>query len=98
MVNNAVNTSTITISVSPYTWNLLTDEIKNTASSKNINIVLLEGNYIDDGRWKTKQNVITDIDDIRSGAALGLTALQDIPDDYKFEIATNEDIDLLKFN
>ena len=36
MVNNAVNTSTITISVSPYTWNLLTDEIKNTASSKNI--------------------------------------------------------------
>lgn len=98
MVSNAVNTSTITISVSPYTWNLLTDEIKNTASSKNINIVLLEGNYIDDGRWKTKQNVITDIDDIRSGAALGLTALQDIPDDYKFEIATNEDIDLLKFN
>lgn len=98
IVGNAVNTSTITISVSPYTWNLLTDDIKNSATSKNINIVLLEGNFIDDGRWNTKQDIILDLNDIRSGATLGQTALQDIPDEYKFKIATNDDIDLLKFN
>lgn len=65
---------------------------------KNIIIALLEGNYIEDNRWQLKQNVISDLDAIRSGAALGLTALQDIPDDYKFEMATDDDIDLLKFN
>ena len=98
IVSNAVNTSTITISVSPYTWNLLTDDIKSTATNKNINIVLLEGNLIDDGRWNIKQDIISDLDIIRSGALLGQTALQDIPDEYKFNMATNADIDLLKFN
>lgn len=98
IVNNAANTSAITISVSPYTWNLMTDDIKNVASNKKITIALLEGNYIDDGRWSTKQDIISDIDSIRNGAALGLTALQDIPDDYKFVYATDDDIDLLKFN
>ena len=76
----------------------MTDDIKSVASNKNITIALLEGNYIDDGRWSTKQDVISDIDSIRNGAALGLTALQDIPDDYKFVYATDDDIDLLKFN
>ena len=70
IINNAVNTSAITIYVSPYTWNLLTNSIKTAATNKNINIVLLEGNYMDDNRWNTKQDVISDIDDIRSGAAL----------------------------
>ena len=54
IVNNAANTSAITISVSPYTWYRLTDEIKTAASAKNITIALLTGNYQDDSRWNTK--------------------------------------------
>lgn len=37
IVNNAANTSAITISVSPYTWNLLSDDIKTEASNKKYN-------------------------------------------------------------
>ena len=54
IVNNAANTSAITISVSPYTWYRLTDEIKTAASAKNITIALLTGNYQDDSRWGNK--------------------------------------------
>lgn len=87
IVNNAINTTTITISVSPYTWNRLTDEIKSAASAKKITIALLEGNMEDDNRLKviptlatkdelsTKQDKIEDLDDIRIGASKGNTAL-----------------------
>ena len=54
IVNNAANPSAITISVSPYTWYRLTDEIKTAASAKNITIALLTGNYQDDSRWGNK--------------------------------------------
>lgn len=50
IVSNAINTSAITISVSPYTYNLLSDTLIQTAASKNITIALLEGNYIEDNR------------------------------------------------
>ena len=79
IVNNAANTSAITISVSPYTWHRLSDEVKTAASAKNITIALLVGNLQDDSRWETKQDAISDLDEIRSGAAKGATALQ--PDD-----------------
>lgn len=80
IVSNAINTSAITISVSPYTWNRLTDEIKSAASAKKITIALLEGNMEDDNRLKviptlatkdelaTKQEKIEDLDAIREGA------------------------------
>jgi hypothetical protein len=60
------------ISVSPYTWNLLSDEIKDTATSKNINIVLLEGNYIEDKRFEqyaTKDYVNSEINELTYGVA-----------------------------
>ena len=38
----------------------------------------------------TKQDVITDLDSIRSGAALGATALQSVPDTYATEQWVNE--------
>lgn len=78
IVNNAINTSRITISVSPYTWYRLTDDVKAIAESKNITLELLTTNYADDSRWTTKQDSIDDLDTIRSGAALGATALQRI--------------------
>ena len=37
----------------------------------------------------TKQNVITDLDSIRSGAALGATALQEVPSEYVTETELN---------
>ena len=55
IVDKAINTSKIYIYVSPYTWNRLTDVIKTTASSKNIVITLLEGNYSDDKRLSAIQ-------------------------------------------
>lgn len=71
IVNNAINTSKITISVSPYTWYRLTDAIKATAKSKNITLELITTNYADDSRWATKQDKIADLDAIREGAAKG---------------------------
>lgn len=60
IVNNAINTSTITISVSPYTWNIINDELIATAKAKNINIVLLEGNMPNDKRWnKVSSDILT---------------------------------------
>lgn len=52
IVNNAINTSKITISVSPYTWYRLTDAIRETAKSKNITLEVLTTNYSDDARLK----------------------------------------------
>lgn len=83
IVNNAANTSKITISLSPYTWYRLTDEIRETAKSKNIALELITTNYVDDSRWATKQDTIADLDTIRSGAALGATALQSYTEQYK---------------
>ena len=66
IVNNAANTSAITISVSPYTWYRLTDDIKAAAAAKNITIALLEGNYFDDSRWATKQDKLTSGENIKT--------------------------------
>lgn len=50
IIEAATNTSKITISVSPYTYNLLSDADFELATSKNITIALLEGNYVEDKR------------------------------------------------
>lgn len=76
IVENAANTSAITISVSPYTYYRLTDEIKAAATAKNITIALIEGNLPDDRRWGTKQDTIEDLQTIRENAAKGATAVQ----------------------
>lgn len=80
IIQNAANTSKITISVSPYTWYRLTDEIKAAATAKNITLALITTNYTDDSRWVTKQDAISDLSAIREGAALGATALQEHQD------------------
>lgn len=50
MISNAANTNAITISVSPYTYNLLSQADFDLAASKNITIALLNTNYIEDKR------------------------------------------------
>lgn len=77
ILNNAANTSAITISVSPYTWYRLTDSIRELAKSKNITLELISTNYPDDVRWESKQDSIADLDTIRQGASLGETSVQE---------------------
>lgn len=60
IISQAANTSQITISVSPYTYNLLSSSDFELAASKNITIALLTGNYIEDQRL----NAIADKADI----------------------------------
>lgn len=56
IVNSAANTSKIYIYVSPYTWYRLTENIKTSASSKNIVIECISSNYLDDIRLNIIQN------------------------------------------
>ncbi len=50
IISAAANTSNITISVSSYTYNLLSQSDFDLATSKNITIALLTGNYVEDRR------------------------------------------------
>ena len=50
IISTAANTSKITISVSPYTYNLLGPTDFELAASKNITIELLTTNYVEDRR------------------------------------------------
>ena len=89
IIENAINTSKITISVSPYTYYKIPDSLKTTATEKNITLELITSNTYDDVRFanlqNTKQDVIEDLDNIRNNANLGATALQTIPDEYLTE-------------
>ena len=50
IISNAANTNKITISVSPYTYNLLKDSDFELATDKNITIELITTNYVEDRR------------------------------------------------
>ena len=50
IISSAANTNAITISVSPYTYNLLSASDFELAASKNITIELITSNYIEDKR------------------------------------------------
>ena len=50
IVNRAVNTNKITISLSPYTYYGLSQETKDLAASKNITLELITSNYLEDKR------------------------------------------------
>ena len=64
IISAAANTSKITISVSPYTYNLLSQSDFDLATSKNITIALISTNYIEDKR-------LTAVDDkIKNGSTL----------------------------
>ena len=50
IISEAANTSAITISVSPYTYNLLSESDFELAANKNITIALITTNYVEDKR------------------------------------------------
>lgn len=56
IISKAANTSKITISVSPYTYNLLSQDDFDLAASKNITIELLTTNYTEDKRLNAVAN------------------------------------------
>ena len=56
IISNSANTNAITISVSPYTYNLLSQTDFDLATSKNITIALLTTNYIEDKRLSSIDN------------------------------------------
>ena len=56
IISTAANTNAITISVSPYTYNLLGPSDFELAASKNITIALLTTNYVEDRRLSEVAN------------------------------------------
>lgn len=56
IISSAANTSAITISVSPYTYNLLSASDFELATSKNITIALITTNYVEDKRLSAVTN------------------------------------------
>jgi hypothetical protein len=50
ILDSAANTNAITISLSPYTYYMLTDANKQLALSKNITLALISTNYVEDNR------------------------------------------------
>ena len=56
IISEATNTNKITISVSPYTYNLLGQSDFELAESKNINIALITTNYVEDKRLSAIAN------------------------------------------
>ncbi len=56
IISAATNTKAITISVSPYTYNLLSQEDFDLAASKNITIALISTNYVEDKRLSSIAN------------------------------------------
>jgi hypothetical protein len=68
IISTAANTKKITISVSPYTYNLLSQSDFDLAKSKNITIELLTTNYVEDKRLSDIANKAdkTYVDEIAS--------------------------------
>ena len=92
ILNNAANTSAITISVSPYTWYRLTDSIRDLAKSKNITLALITTNYSDDARWTTKQDALISGENIKTVNGQSILGSGDLPIDLS-GYATTEALD-----
>ena len=58
IISSATNTNAITISVSPYTYNLLSPADFDLAASKNITVALLSTNYVEDKRLSEIANKV----------------------------------------
>lgn len=65
IISEAANTNAITISVSPYTYYLLSQADFELAASKNITIELLTTNYVEDRRLSAITDINTKIDELQ---------------------------------
>ena len=80
IISNAANTNAITISVSPYTYNLLSESDFELAASKNITIALLTTNYVEDKRLSDIANKAskTEVEEMISTYDQDIKAYMDI--------------------
>lgn len=84
VISEAENTNKITISVSPYTYNLLSPSDFELATSKNITIALLTGNYVEDRRlsamestYETKTDAQAKLDEAKEYVNNRIIALEE---------------------
>lgn len=95
IISEAANTNAITISVSPYTYNLLSQADFDLATSKNITIALITTNYVEDRRLSAisdkadKSYVDNKIADLVNSAPETLDTLGELAD------ALNENKDVV---
>ena len=82
IISKAANTNKITISVSPYTYNLLGQSDFELAESKNITIALLATNYVEDRRLSTIANKADKTDVL-------LKTEQELTDDELAQVRSN---------
>jgi hypothetical protein len=83
IISNAANTNKITIYVSPYTYNLLSQSDFDMAASKNITIALLNGNYIEDRRLsaiaeKADKTEVVEINSLVQSLQASVDEIEDI--------------------
>lgn len=82
ILDNATNTSNITIYLSPFTYYKLTDANKTLAQERNITLSLIENNLHDDIRFKqletNKQNILVNGENIKTIAGENLLGEGDI--------------------
>lgn len=80
IISNTINTSAITISLSPFTWYRLTDSIRQMASERNITLALLTTNYVDDSRLSSLMSAMSvagGVVDFTHGATVSSSLISD---------------------
>ena len=80
IISEAANTTAITITVSPYTYNLLSSSDFELATSKNITIELLNDNYVEDKRLSdiTNLNALVGTDTLSTEASTIIGAINEL--------------------
>lgn len=73
IISEAANTNAITISVSPYTYNLLDTSDFELAASKNITIELITTNYVEDKRLSAITGIDTSVKNLEEKVGDGFT-------------------------
>ena len=104
IISSAANTNAITISVSPYTYNLLSQSDFDLAASKNITIALITTNYVEDKRLSAIANKADaehnhdDAYDTKGSASDALASAQTYADGIKNDLlnGAGEAYDTLK--
>lgn len=91
IISAAANTSSITISVSPYTYNLLSQSDFDLAASKNITIELITTNYVEDKRLsavdsKADKSEVEELAATKQDATMVVTATENVASHHPSEM------------
>lgn len=94
IISSAANTNAITISVSPYTYNLLSQADFDLATEKNITIALISTNYVEDQRLSAIANKadITYVDEKIAGLVDSAPETMDTLGELAAALQENSDV------